>query len=536
MNATPRTTGIHHITAVASSAARNLAFYEEVLGLRLVKQTVNFDDPYTYHLYYGDTGGGPGTLLTFFPWEGLPRGRSGAGMVTAVGFAIPRAGLGFWEGRLAALGIPAETGERFGDPVLRLTDSHGLPIELIAAEGVPETRPWAGGPVEARYAVTGLHSATATVRELEPTRDLLTRAMGMTPTGREGGRHRFAAAPSGAPGRFYDLVVDPDAAPGRPGAGTVHHIAFRAEDDDAQGRWRSVLSDSGMDVSPVRDRNYFRSIYFRAPDGVLFEIATDPPGFSVDESVESLGGSLRLPSRYEPLREDIERRLPRLRPPAFRHVFQAPEGDADDGRTVAALHGTGGDERDLLDTAARLFPASAVLSPRGRVLENGMARYFRRLSVNVFDEDDVVRRAHELADFLAAAAMRNGRNSGRLTALGYSNGANIAAAVLLVRPEAFAGAVLVRPMLPLQSPPLPDLHGKPVLILKGLRDRVIPPESTDRLAAVLERAGASVTVAGIDAGHAVSAEDLGAIDAWRRSPGLEHSVPGVRPGPLRKTA
>jgi glyoxalase family protein len=290
-----------------------VAFYENILGLRLVKQTVNFDDPYTYHLYYGDAVGSPGTILTFFPWTDLPQGTPGAGMITAVAFAVPEAAIVFWRGRIGEAGIGVERDTRFGEPVLRFADPHGLPIELIGTSAPAPTRHWTDGPVPPRDAIAGFHSATVTLNAVDDKRSFLADVMGLTLEAREGNRYRFRTADPEAPGSTYDVMVDADAAPGRPGTGTVHHIAFRTGSNAAQTAWQEVLRQSGTGVTGVRDRNYFRSIYFHSPGGVLFEIATDPPGFTVDEPVDALGTSLKLPALYEPMRTDIADHLPPLR-------------------------------------------------------------------------------------------------------------------------------------------------------------------------------------------------------------------------------
>ena len=506
--------GIHHITAVASSAAANLAFYEKVLGLRLVKQTVNFDDPYTYHLYYGDAQGTPGTILTFFPWENLPQGKPGSGMVTAVAFAIPRQSVDFWVNRIDGAGIEMQTEERFGEPVLRFVDPHGLPLELVGVMTPPSTIYWEDGPVTETHAITGFHSATATVNRLEEIKGLLLDVMGMTLKERENNRYRFRLESHKAPGHIYDVVFDPEAPAGRPGGGTVHHIAFRTEDGESQTVWQSLLRQSGFGVTDVRDRNYFRSIYFHSPGGVLFEIATDPPGFSVDENLEELGTSLKLPNQYEHMRETIENQLPPLRSSPFHHVFKEPQPKDDDGQTLVTLHGTGGNEHDLIRIARDVAPTAAILSPRGKVMENGMPRFFKRLALNVFDERDVAQRANELADFIVSSAGGYKRDPEQLTALGYSNGANIAAAIILLRPEVFARAVLLRPMLPLQDPSAPDLQGKQILILRGEHDTVIPSDDTDRLVMTLQDAGANVSVQWIPAGHEITGRDLEEVTYW----------------------
>ena len=518
MNTHTSISGIHHITAVTASAAENLAFYEKILGLRLVKQTVNFDDPFTYHLYYGDANGSPGTILTFFPWENLPRGKPGAGMVTAIAFAIPRTSIEFWTRRIGSQAGRVARSDRFGDPVLQFADPHGLPIELIGTSDLPSTAHWPEGPIENSHAVTGFHSATTTINVLEENNTLLRDVMGMALHERESHRYRFRMNATEAPGRFLDVVYDPQAPLGRPGGGTVHHIAFRTENDASQLQWQSILKKSGVGVTDVRDRKYFRSIYFHIPAGVLFEIATDPPGFSIDESARELGSSLKLPEQYEPMRSEIEQRLPPLRSKPFRHVFEKAPDSTDDDRTIVTLHGTGGNENDLIGIVRKINTTSAILSPRGQISENGMPRFFRRMAANVFDEDDVVRRASELSDFILASTEKYDRNPDRLTALGYSNGANIAAAVILLRPEVFTCAVLIRPMLPLQNPPMPDLHGKQIIVLKGKHDAIIPSAGTDRLVHLFQRAGADVTIREMDAGHEITARDLDEISEWLSRP------------------
>ena len=472
---------IHHITAIAASAAENLKFYEQVLGLRLVKQTVNFDDPYTYHLYYADGTGSPGTIITFFPWEGTPLGSPGSGMISAISFSAPIKSMGYWYERLTGKGIDVQRDLRFDEPVLRFRDPHGLSLELIGVSSAPSSIPWQESSVEASHGLLGFHSATALLNSLDDTQGLLAGIMGMELHGKEGNRYRFKMRESQSPGHFFDVLMDPRAGRGRSGAGTVHHIAFRCQTDEEQLNWRKRLIQERFQVTEIIDRKYFRSIYFREPGGVLFEIATDPPGFTVDEPLEKLGASLKLPSQYEAIRKKIVRTLPPLRISEYQHEFWQPEKTLDDGQTIVPLHGTGGNEKDLIGISRRISASSAIISPRGKVLENGLPRFFRRLAEGVFDERDVVRRAHELADFLVGAASRYGRSPEKLVALGYSNGANIAAAILLLKPEVFSKAVLLRPMMPLLNPPETDLTGKRILILDGRYDTVIPKESTEKL-------------------------------------------------------
>ncbi len=302
--------GLHHITAMASDPQANLAFYHNVLGQRLVKRTVNFDDPGTWHFYFADETGTPGTVMTFFPWPRAKRGTLGNGETAAVAYAIPSGSVDYWRERLAAHGVGvSDGGTRFGDPVLAFHDPDGMRLELIATDAPATIRHWHDGPVPAAHALRGFHSVTLWQDEIEPTAGLLTAHMGYTLAGQEGDRTRLSAA-SNDMGLHVDLLYRPNQPGGRFGAGSVHHIAFRTVDDSEQQEYLDALRRAGFGVSPVRDRQYFHSIYFRSPGGVLFEVATDAPGFLYDEPVETLGEALKLPAWYEPQRAEIEAVLP----------------------------------------------------------------------------------------------------------------------------------------------------------------------------------------------------------------------------------
>lgn len=302
--------GLHHITAMAGDAQANLDFYHGLLGQRLVKKTVNFDDPGTYHFYFADEVGTPGTVLTFFPWPHAKRGAPGNGEATAVAYAVRPGSAAYWRDRLEAHGVVAGEGQtRFGAAVLPFRDPDGMLIELVESDAPSTIRHWAAGPVPAEHALRGFHSVTLWLGEIEPTAALLTDHLGYTLVGREGDRTRLAGA-SGDVGLYVDLVHRPGQPAARFGAGSIHHIAFRTVDDAEQLEYMSSLRAAGFGVSPVRDRQYFHSIYFRSPGGVLFEIATDAPGFLYDEPVEALGQALRLPPWLEPRRDEIEEMLP----------------------------------------------------------------------------------------------------------------------------------------------------------------------------------------------------------------------------------
>lgn len=306
------THGLHHVTAISGAAQTNLDFYTRVLGLRLVKRTVNFDDPGTYHLYFGDGEGRPGSLLTFFPWAHAAPGKTGAGMVAATAFSVSEGALDYWIERLDEKDVAFQGPEqRFQDQVLRFEDPDGLSLEMIAHAGGGARSGWQDGPVPAGYTVRSFHSVTLNVRDFGPTAQLLKGPFGYEERGEEEGRLRLEA-PKECPGCIIDLVR-PTSPEGRMGKGVVHHVAFRARDDEEQQRWRERIIELGFSVTDVRDRQYFRSIYFREPGGVLFEVATDEPGMLIDEEADSLGTTLRLPEWLEPRRDEIEQQLPPLK-------------------------------------------------------------------------------------------------------------------------------------------------------------------------------------------------------------------------------
>ncbi|KQO70910.1 ring-cleaving dioxygenase [Methylobacterium sp. Leaf88] len=304
--------GIHHVTAFSGDATRNVDFYTQVLGLRLVKKTVNFDDPGTYHLYYGDETGRPGTILTFFPIAHAAPGRVGIGETQETAFRVPRAAIGWWTHRFIEKGVAHETlAPVLGEPTLRFRDPDGLMLALVGTEAAETDAPWTGAEVPAEHAIRGFHGVTLLLKEAEGTAAILTEVFGFHEAGREGAATRYA---SGAPeGGFVTLRAVGEFLRGRQGAGSVHHIAFRAGDDAEQARMVETLTRTyGLGITEQRDRQYFRSVYFREPGGVLFEIATDVPGFAVDEPVETLGRDLKLPAFLEPHRAQIEGHLPEV--------------------------------------------------------------------------------------------------------------------------------------------------------------------------------------------------------------------------------
>ena len=317
MTDAPGILGLHHVTAITGDPQKNLDFYCGFLGLRLVKLTVNFDDPGAYHLYYGDASGTPGSLITFFAWPGAFSGRRGAGQAIVASFTIPQSSFGYWIERCLQWHVPhAGPLQKFDESYLLVHDPDGLAIELVAHPKSDSRKSWEGGAVPAEHAIRGLHSATLFEEGYVLSAKFLTDDLGFRLAKEENNVFRFEAG-DGGPGSFFDVKCTPDLWKGVSGTGTIHHIAMRVTDDEAQKAWRAKLLEKGANVSPVMERTYFRSIYFSEPGGILYEIATDGPGFTADQSTEELGSKLSLPVWLEPQRPQIEEALPHLRLPPF---------------------------------------------------------------------------------------------------------------------------------------------------------------------------------------------------------------------------
>lgn len=335
--------GIHHITAIARNPQSNIDFYSGILGLRLVKRTVNFDDPTTYHFYYGDSLGHPGTILTFFPWSDAPKGHRGAGQVTATSFLIPSGSMDYWINRLKSRGISFEgPTKRFDDELVSCHDPDGLMLELVSsgrnkAKSVSNDDFWKESPVPAKHAIQGFHSATLSEEGYERTASLLTDLMDFKLVAKDNkeGRFRFMArennnktgGATNSVGSIVDVLCQPDLSRGYIGIGSVHHIAWRATNDKHQLELRGrIIKEARLNPTPVIDRIYFHSVYFREPGGILFEIATDPPGFTLDEKPDELGQQLKLPEWLEPIHAKLEEVLPPIHIPKKAMDFQ--EGSA----------------------------------------------------------------------------------------------------------------------------------------------------------------------------------------------------------------
>lgn len=304
--------GLHHITAIAGDAQRNHDFYTKVLGLRLVKKTVNFDDPGTYHFYFGNETGAPGTILTFFPWTHVKPGMTGAGMATEIGYSVPKNSLPFWISRFDQYKVKHENaGNRLGEECLLFQDPDGLNLNLIVPHAEDTRVPWLAPEIGEPLAIRGFHNVTLTLRNIAPTAAILTEVFGYRRHNQEGNRSRYITD-AVEHARIVDLIEAPQERSGVVAGGTNHHVAFRVKDENALMQFREKIVQKGLEITEKIDRNYFYSLYFREPGGVLFEIATDNPGFATDEPVAELGTHLRLPSQYESYREKIEKILPVL--------------------------------------------------------------------------------------------------------------------------------------------------------------------------------------------------------------------------------
>lgn len=303
--------GLHHITAIANEAKRNLDFYTKVLGLRLVKKTVNFDDPGTYHFYYGNESGTPGTILTFFPWEGIGAGRNGTGLATHIGYSVPKGALAFWKERLTQFNVPFEQGEVFGESMISFKDPDGLQLQFTEPANPDNRTPWQTPEIKDDVALKGFYNVTLTLDKAEATAKVLTDILGYNLQKQEGSRLRFSTSNIDT-ANVVDILETPDGPRGYNAAGTNHHIAFRVKDDNILMDYREKVLAAGLSITPKIDRDYFFSLYFREPGGVLFELATDNPGFTKDEPLSSLGTELKLPKQYEGLRSKIEKALPQL--------------------------------------------------------------------------------------------------------------------------------------------------------------------------------------------------------------------------------
>ncbi|MGM9321618.1 VOC family protein [Deinococcus aquaticus] len=530
--------GLHHLTVMASDPQRNVDFYTQVLGQRLVKVTVNFDDPGTYHLYYGDQTGQPGTIMTHFPWPGAQRGVRGNGEVVALAYSVPAASHTYWQERLAQHGLSPTASTRFGQPVLTFEDPDGTWIELAFDDGVP-VQPWPASPVPADHELRGFHSVTAWVRDTDAVRQLLVGQLGFTEVGTEadpqGPRTRFRGSGDGM-GLFVDVVERPGQPRGTFGAGSVHHVALRTRDDAEQEAYMASLSAAGYRPTPVQDRQYFHSIYFREPNGVLFEIATDAPGFPDDEAVEELGRHLKLPAWFEPQRAQIEAHVPRIlnreygvtigsrdlnsqpgpaqaEPEADGHgvqVLTAGRPLSDARVAMVLLHGRGGTAADILSLEGQFnLSAFTYLAPQA----DGNTWYPQSFLAPLAQNQPYLDRALATIDAVMSELAAQGIPASRVVLGGFSQGACLALEYASRTSERLGGVIAFSGGL-ITLDQTGDLSGTPVFMGVDPRDGHIPLTRFEETAMNLRARGADVDARVIPGlGHTINTDELNAARA-----------------------
>jgi phospholipase/carboxylesterase len=502
--------GIHHVTLITRRVQANVDFYAGFLGLRLVKRTGGYEDSEQLHLFYGDRLGSPGSLVTFLVWEDGAPGRVGNGQVSEIAFAVPPAAIGEWMTRALKYGISVEGPAReFGEPVLRLKDPDGIIVKLVGAD-MPAVHPWGDETIAPRR----LRAVTILTETPEETAAFLTR-FGYRRGSRAGAVTRMLSDTDAVDIRDASGYV-----PGIPGTGTADHVAFRAADVAAVRETESGLMQLNSSPTSFHDRKYFTSLYVREPGGTLFELATDGPGFTVDEDPGRLGEKLFVPPQDEERADALRVMLPQFALPGeerrprrdlpFVHRFFTP--DDPDGSTIVLLHGTGGNEADLMPLAHRIAPRATLLGVRGRAHEEGVARWFRRITMTSFDQDDIRAEAEAFAAFVEGAMSGYGLDPARLTFLGYSNGANFIAAVMGLHPGTIRRAVLLRAVPVLEDLPQVDLKGSKVLMANGIQDPF--GGTAPKLVSWFREQGSDLEAHGIDTAHELSLEDISLARAW----------------------
>jgi len=517
------TSGIHHITLISRKVQANVDFYVGFLGLHLVKRTGGFEDPNQLHLFYGDASGSPGSLVSFLIWEDGSPGRVGAGQPSEIAFAIPSESIGFWLTRALQFNIQA-TGpaQEFGEPVLRFKDPDGVIVKLVGTEALAEPAPWASRDIPEGDSIRRLRGATVLTEKPKETAHFLRSHFGYREAAATETIHRLVSS-SGD-------VVDVRDATGfwtaAPGTGTIDHIAFRASDEAIVLAVRADLEQEHAGATNAHDRKYFFSLYVREPGGSLYELATDGPGFAVDELPDALGSKLFLPPHLSSDPAATVVRLPQfalpgeprltLRDLPFVHRFYHPERLND--RTFVLLHGSGGNETDMLPFGHQLDPRATLIGVRGRSTEEGFPRWFRRLSMTTFDQRDIRSEAEAFAAFVEEARDAYGLDLAKTVFIGYSNGANLLAAVMLLHPGVIRNAVLMRAMAALEDAPKVDLAGTNVLMLTGKDD--LYGKHAPQLKAELRESGANFEAVDIDTGHGIGPEDVAVIRPWFAERGL----------------
>lgn len=498
----------------------NVDFYAGFLGLRLVKRTAGFEDAMQLHLLYGDERASPGSLLTFLVWEDGAQGRVGYGQTLEVSLAIDPASIGFWLTRALQAGVRTEGPmEEFGEPVIRLKDPDGIILKLVGTTAFDDGTPHVAQGIPPQHAIRRIRGATMLSEVPEETEHFLTRHFGYVRTAQSGSIRRIVSA-SG------DIIDVRDATgfwSSAPGTGTVDHIAFRARDMDDLNRTLGALKALNSSPTNAHDRKYFASLYVREPGDVLIEMATDAPGMTVDEPLETLGEKLFIPPLFMRDEEDVRVALPQFAMPGeeriiyrdlpFVHRFHTPADP--DGSTIVLLHGSGGSETSLMALAHTASPRATLLGVRGRSTEEDIARWFRRFGDLSFDERDIVSEAEAFAAFMERATRAYGLDRTKLSFIGHSNGANFLAAFFALHPEFAQHALLLRAMPVLATWPQADLSGKRFTLAAGETDRHKDRAMVLRQHLAASDAQADVTI--LPHGHELGLEDVELAKHWAKT-------------------
>jgi phospholipase/carboxylesterase len=509
--------GIHHITLITRKVQANVDFYVGFLGLRLVKRTGGFEDATQLHLIYGDAVGSPGSLVTFLVWEDGSPGRAGYGQIGEISLAIDPLSIGFWLTRALTFGLkPEGPMEEFGEPVLRLKDPDGVIVKLVGTGDLQSAAPWASENVPMEHTIRRVRGATLFTEAPDLTQSFLGEYFGYKHlTTRDSIRRMIS--------NVGDVIDVRDATgfwSSAPGTGTVDHVAFRASDDAELHAVHGALQAETLWPTTTHDRKYFRSLYVREPGRILFELATDAPGMLIDEDEATLGTRLFVPDGDAARAEELTVLLPQFSMPGeprviyrdlpFVHRFYTP--DEPDGSVFVLLHGSGANETTVMPIAHQVNRHATLLGVRGRADEEGLPRWFRRITPFSFDQVDIVGEAEAFAAFIEGAARAYGFDPARLVYIGYSNGANLINAMLSLHPHLIHRAVLLRSMPVLNDRPATDMSDVDVLLISGETDDY--GRYAEELRSQLAEAGANVELAFVPHGHELTAADVPIIQAW----------------------
>ena len=509
--------GIHHITLITRKVQANVDFYVGFLGLRLVKRTGGFEDATQLHLLYGDAVGSPGSLITFLVWEDGSPGRAGVGQVGEISLAIDPASIGFWLTRALSAGLkPEGPSEEFGERVLRLKDPDGAIVKLVGTNALQAAAPWVSDSIPQEHAIRRIRGATLFSETPDETQTILVDHFDYRPLATSGAISRLISEP----GDIIDIRDARGFWASAPGTGTVDHVAFRASDDAELQSVRTALQAISAWPTAMHDRKYFRSLYVREPGRILFELATDEPGMLIDEDEATLGTRLFAPGDSPKLLAELKVVLPQFSMPGeprviyrdlpFIHRFFTP--NEPNGNVFVLLHGSGANETTMLPLGHKIDANATLLAVRGRALEEGAPRWFRRNGPMSFDQADIASEAEAFAAFIDDAVHAYGLDPDRIVYIGYSNGANLLSAMLSLHPHLIRRAVLLRSMAVLDNPPVADMSDAEVLVVAGEKDLYGP--YAQPLAERLRDGGAKIELATVPAGHEFDDADVPVIQEW----------------------